>query len=325
MISIIIPAFNVEKNIEQTLNSVINQSYTDWEVIAVNDGSSDRTEDILKRYCNVDCRIRYKTIPNSGAAHFPRLEAASLAKGEYICNIDADDYIEDNYLEMLLKRLEDTKVDLVCGQMVYLDTGVIHHYIPKEDFDFSQILTGRDAAFLTFKVGAGSLIGTDGMLCKKHLYTELISERFSTPNNVYQDEIDCMHLLLRASKVAFCKTYYYYITNQDSITHRVSAKKYDKLITEIDYKNLIKANFLEKEKKIAANNRFVNVLIGRRFKYLAERSFFSETEKKYIAHNFRVAFCNVESYTVGKQKILISFGYNFFCFITYILYLLRKK
>lgn len=325
MISIIIPAYNVEDSIEKTLNSIIHQTYTDWEVIVVNDGSTDNTEDVLKQYSYRDKRIKYKTILNSGAAHYPRLEAASIARGEYICNVDADDYIEPCYLEKLYSKLVESGADVVCAKMLYMYSGMKQHSIPHDDFNFMQVLSGKDAAFLTFKKGAGSFIATNGMLCKKKQYDELVNNRHCSPNYIYQDEIDCLHILLSASKVAFSPAEYYYVMNVESVTHKVTAKKYDKLITEIEYKNIIVNNYTEQEKITAANNRLMGVLVGRRLKFIKEKDSFSNKEKNEIEQNFKIAFRNIERFaTSGRQRYLISFGYSFFCLFTYIISLLKK-
>lgn len=89
--SIIVPAYNAERYIEKTLNSILVQDFTDFEVIVVNDGSTDSTEEKVKEIASLDERIKYITQPNSGGPAKPRNVGISCAKGEFIFIFDADD------------------------------------------------------------------------------------------------------------------------------------------------------------------------------------------------------------------------------------------
>ena len=100
MISIIIPCYNSQDFLEECLDSIINQSYSDWEAICINDGSIDQTESILKKYCNIDTRIKYYNQENKGVSA-ARNFALKKSSGDYICFVDSDDTIEVNYLSEL--------------------------------------------------------------------------------------------------------------------------------------------------------------------------------------------------------------------------------
>ena len=89
-VSIIIPAYNVEGYINRCLNSVINQTYSNIEIIVVNDGSTDGTLEIIKNYCNLDSRIKLIDITNHGV-NYARKIGFSQATAEYIVFLDADD------------------------------------------------------------------------------------------------------------------------------------------------------------------------------------------------------------------------------------------
>ncbi|WP_254568610.1 glycosyltransferase [Oscillatoria sp. HE19RPO] len=103
-ISVIIPAYNAEKTIQETIESVLNQTFQDFELIIINDGSTDKTLEIISNLS--DSRIKVFSFPNSGAQK-SRNRGISLATGEYLSFIDADDLWTPDKLEMQLKALKN--------------------------------------------------------------------------------------------------------------------------------------------------------------------------------------------------------------------------
>lgn len=112
-ISVIIPAYNVEKHIERCLQSVINQTLKDIEIIIINDGSTDNTlENIKKVIDENDKRIKIISRINKGVS-YSRNEGIELATGEYIAFLDADDWIEANFCEDVYLKLKQTNSDII--------------------------------------------------------------------------------------------------------------------------------------------------------------------------------------------------------------------
>ncbi|MBR1424869.1 glycosyltransferase [bacterium] len=99
-VSIIIPVYNVENELKQCLDSVCNQTLKDIEIICINDGSTDRSPEILNEYAQRDSRIKVINNSNSGAA-VSRNIGLSIAKGEYIGFVDGDDWVDENYYSSL--------------------------------------------------------------------------------------------------------------------------------------------------------------------------------------------------------------------------------
>lgn len=103
-VSVIIPVYNAEKYIGRCLDSVLGQSYQDFEILVINDGSTDGSDEILKEYeRKYSSKMRYIKQKNMGVAK-TRNKAVGMAKGEYVAFIDNDDYIDKDYLEKLLPR-----------------------------------------------------------------------------------------------------------------------------------------------------------------------------------------------------------------------------
>lgn len=110
MISIIVPIYNAERYLNDCLDSILRQTYTDYEVICVNDGSTDQSASICQKYVDMDSRFYLYTQENGGVSS-ARNRALKEAKGDYICFVDSDDMIETHFLENLLSLSR-------CGEFV---------------------------------------------------------------------------------------------------------------------------------------------------------------------------------------------------------------
>ena len=115
LVSIIIPCFNCEKWVAQAVESCINQTYPNIEVIVVDDGSTDKSVEVLRQFLP---RIRLETGPNRGG-NAARNTAFKLSMGEYIQYLDADDYLEPDKISRQVQFLEETKADVVYGDWRY--------------------------------------------------------------------------------------------------------------------------------------------------------------------------------------------------------------
>ncbi len=110
--SIIIPTYNVEKYLEECLESVLSQTCANWEAICINDGSTDASLKLLKKYAEFDDRIHVISQKNQGLAE-TRNVGIRAAKGEWLLFIDSDDYIRNDTLEIISRVVEDTNLDAI--------------------------------------------------------------------------------------------------------------------------------------------------------------------------------------------------------------------
>ena len=105
LVSIVTPIFNNEKVIEETIQSVLNQTYTNWELILVNDASSDNSSNLVKKFVEQDKRIKYYEFSDNKGAAEARNHGSKMAKGDYIAFLDADDLWHKTKLEIQINRL----------------------------------------------------------------------------------------------------------------------------------------------------------------------------------------------------------------------------
>lgn len=115
MISIIVPIYNTSSTIEKCIHSILNQSHTDWELLLIDDGSTDLSGEICEQFSKINNRIKTFHKQNGGVSSARNLGIIN-AKGDYVLFIDADDWIEDNYLESLINKAE---YDLVISSFIY--------------------------------------------------------------------------------------------------------------------------------------------------------------------------------------------------------------
>ncbi|WP_288479597.1 glycosyltransferase [uncultured Clostridium sp.] len=121
IVSVVVPFYNVEKYICRCLESIINQTFNDIEIILINDGSTDFSYEKIQKYIDSDNRIIYLEHENIGLGE-TRNRGIDIASGKYIAFIDSDDYIENDMIECLLKKIEEKNFDVVCCE-TYIDNG----------------------------------------------------------------------------------------------------------------------------------------------------------------------------------------------------------
>ena len=112
-VSIIIPVYNVEPYLDQCLESVIKQTYKNLEIIIINDGSTDNSVSIIKKYQKIDQRIIFINNYKNEGLGVTRNIGIRISTGEYLYCVDSDDWLELNAIELLVKRIEETDADFV--------------------------------------------------------------------------------------------------------------------------------------------------------------------------------------------------------------------
>lgn len=142
-VSIIIPAYNVEDYITDTLNSVINQTYQNWEALVVDDCSCDQTANIIKEFCSQDNRFKYLALTQNSGAAIARNKAIECAVGKYLAFIDSDDIWKPEKLEKQIQFMEQNGYYFTCTDYGKIDAaGNIKNRVikAKKKYDYNEIL-----------------------------------------------------------------------------------------------------------------------------------------------------------------------------------------
>ena len=223
MISIIIPIYNTEKYISQCLASLLEQTFHDFEIILVDDGSTDSSPEICNRYASDYPFIRVIHTENQGAAK-ARLTGTKASSGEYITYIDSDDLVTPDYLELLYSAITKFDADIAtAGQMFLLPDGKkVYRFDADENTHGSYSTTSNDALTEIFY---GNICTT---FCGDKLYKrEIIQDIVPMDLTMGEDTSITLEAFLKAKTVAHeKKPLYYYRQQPDSTTHSQNAGKY---------------------------------------------------------------------------------------------------
>ena len=227
MITIVIPAFNVGQYLESCLESILNQTYQNFEIILIDDGSTDNTSRICDTYSQRDTRIKVIHQSNAGVSA-ARMRGFQVASGEYLISVDADDWIEHNMLEKMYKLAKAEKADLVfCDyDKVYSDRKEV---ISNQLSDLSSI------GYLKAQFYGGMW----GTFWNKLIRTSLMRENKIYPIvglQMWEDFAVTNRWVIYAHKIAYCKEvlYHYNQCNLGAVTKVISENNYLDIRKSVD-------------------------------------------------------------------------------------------
>lgn len=287
-ISIIIPVYNAEKHLRRCIESILNQSYKNFELILIDDGSTDGSGIICDEYCNYDSRIRVCHIENGGPAT-ARNKGLSMITGSYLTFVDADDEILDDEYLKLAEELEKHNVEMVVSSWIVLS-----------DNETREVLVGNDIISADDMIGLISINDEKyggGYPWNKFINIEKIKDKlplFDKSLYVYEDKVWVIEILKYINKVKLTNIisykYYIYSFSLSHSSNEVHKKMENKMLAlekilyllksvDNDYinefykiycENIINANYIEvKEKNIISKKLIKNnlKLIKSNFKY----------------------------------------------------------
>lgn len=223
MISVIIPTYNSGKYITRCVNSILNQSYTDTEIIIIDDGSTDNTKQIVTENYSDNTRIRYVYQNNSGVSS-ARNNGLALAKGEYLVFVDSDDYAEPSYLQRLLHNSREYNTDIVyCGYNIIESNNRLN------DLDTLIKLASNNQTYeispyeaINYVISVDPKHTLYGYVWRNLFKTKIIRQnqiRFRTDIHISEDFQFILEYLLNAKKVGLVpEPLYNYVINETSVT-----------------------------------------------------------------------------------------------------------
>lgn len=216
-ISVLMPAFNVEKYIAEAIDSVLNQTMSDFEMIIINDGSTDSTGEIVERYKEKDSRIRVYHTENGGIAKVRNL-ALSYARGEYVTYIDSDDAVKEEYLECLYENVVKYNADIAVASFYkYADIEKKYYYVVLEQGYEVKAFTGLEVYQNYYSPVNGyniTFVVAWGKLFKRTLLEKL----FFPNGKSHEDSFTIYKAYLLTDKIIYVnKNLYMYRQRENSI------------------------------------------------------------------------------------------------------------
>lgn len=310
LISVIMPAYNTADFVEKTIKSVLSQSFSNFEFIIINDGSTDNTEEICNKYAS-NTNITLINTDNKGVSS-ARNTGLKMAKGKYICFIDSDDILDTKYLEVLYTLIEKNNAELAACKVskFRLEKNITPHqlnYIKKTlDKDTAPLLIfdRNYAGYLHSKIFKLETIKNNNLLLDNNLA-------------MLEDEVFVLEYLMHAKKVITIDAELYnYRQNQKSICHNF---KNEKWFTIFDALNRI-MDIIEKNNiKIAMpaiHYQFLYFLYEGlyRVKFIDHK--LASAKKRQIKKQIRKIYNKKPTFT-AKQKIKLFIYRNFNSFSFY--------
>ncbi|WP_186576554.1 glycosyltransferase family 2 protein [Aquibacillus kalidii] len=294
MISIIIPVFNAEKYLDECIRSIINQDFSEFEIILVNDGSKDRSPQICDFYSGKYENINVLHQDNCGVSS-ARQNGVNISTGDWVLFLDSDDIVSDNMFELIKTSLCDA--DVVMFSKEFRETTFYHG--PKSElvkailgYETTEILSRNSMFSVCSKVYR-----------KRFLLEKSVAFEIKLFNG--EDMLFNINVILKTNKIKLVnKSFYYYRENSNSITHTYNDKitYNDKLfLDKLD--RYIRSHFSEKE---FSDIYFETVLNGL---FLCIRRFFSHKDNKkslFVKKKNFKKFISQRPYCIAIDELKIN-------------------
>lgn len=302
-ISIIIPAYNAASYIEDCINSVISQTKKELEIIIINDGSTDNTLEIVKKY--KDKRIKLFTTKNNGIGK-TRNMGLKKAQGKYIFFLDSDDYIAKNAMENLYKKAIDLKADIVVGNMLRLKDD---NSLTKDEINFPEGNLDNNKTQI-FEIP----LGPCGKLFKKDILTVNFSEEYK-----YEDVPFTANAIKNSKKTIKCNDYiYYYRIHDNSETTSMDKRVFDileilkqtnsffnkSIYDELEYLNIQLLSRYNLQQKNQKDKKLAKDFLNKSFAHL-NKYFPNWKKNKYLKKR------NILKRIIETHKSLIKLYWHF--------------
>lgn len=237
LISVLIPMYNSQDYIEDCLNSILKQTYSNFEIIVMDDGSIDKSNEIVKEIANKDNRIKLYRKENEKSVSKTRNSLLEKITGEYFIFVDSDDTVSPFYLQHLVTCLKETETDIACCNFTVRKKGFSKNkklkkkYMLNRDDAIKEMILGKDGHF---------------MVWNKLIKTSLIENvKFDDDLSYGEDFVFVFNLLQNDVKVSFLKNkLYYYRLRKGSLSgNGVNANK---------------KKFLDRMLEMEKNNKYDN-------------------------------------------------------------------
>lgn len=307
LVSICVACYKSTNFIHRTVDSILVQTYKNWELILVDDCSPDNTFDVLSDIAKSDSRIHaFRSDKNNGKAAPTFNMAVKKSHGDFIQILGHDDTLSPDALEKCIARHIETGADIILPDAVFFFedepeknwtmAGIVEHFGQNnKHIDRSVTLTGRDAVIksLNWSIHGWAMIKSE--LLRRHPFCEI---------GMNGDEFSIRECFLDANMVAFCDGKYYYYQEKDSITKKLSPKIFDvwDASNRLE-KLLIDNNFPKKVIRDYNRSRFNN------YNYLIEK--FELNRDKMSQQDIELSIKNLDSYRKSLKFYKTFFDYIF--------------
>lgn len=244
-VTIIVPVYNVEDLLPETLESILSQTHRNWLCFLINDGSTDNSQRVIEFYCKKDARFCGINKVNERSADLARRFALEFVETEWVMNVDGDDVIDPDYLYKMLQRQRETSADIVISRFVGCKDGIkgINYLKPSKEYDMDKMLSGKQVFLDNIGGWTTSFAGA--------LYRKCLTEGVYFGPYMNSDELSQRLIEYNAELVAFCDTHYFY-RNNIGTSRQISARMFDRTLVDIELEQYVKKFFPDRIDKMKA-------------------------------------------------------------------------
>lgn len=338
--SIVVPVYNAQLYLKKCIESLINQTLKDIEIILVNDGSSDNSLSICFDYAKMDKRIVVIDKLNGGVSS-ARNTGIQVARGEYIGFVDADDWVEAEMYEAMYYQMQNDQSDVCLCNFAEEKNGVIEKIPLDIPINKNVLVKSEIINYIILNMIGPENADSNSKTIMGSVCRLLIKKDFLTKNNIsfpieipiMEDLIFCVDLFLKTEKISLNKGFYYHYIHHVNSAVRSYYKNFDKL--QRDVFNYIESKLLNyhdiyEMAKNRLNLRYINICISSIVNELHRDNKTSIIRKfqkiKQICSDPKlqdiIKFINIKGYTLRKKSILLSIkkGFNIYAFLCYYIY-----
>lgn len=299
MVSVIIAVYNTERYLRECLDSLLSQTYSNWEAWCIDDGSTDASSSILDSYAKRDSRINVVHLQENKGLAFARNIGVEKNNGNYIMFLDSDDWLLQDSIEKARKIfLEHPYSDCVLFKCIYV-------YSDREEFypsQYFECISGTEAALrsLSWKNIHGIYM-VKAEIHKKYLY--------DTSAKWYSDENTTFQHYFASKEVRCTDGVYKYRMHDDSITHKVSIHQFDKLDAKDSQRKMLEEMNASIDCILLQEEVRWRSIIDCYMYYYNNRRYFTKAEKKTILQRLRNSWSTTNRKRLPKTLIK-KFGYK---------------
>lgn len=313
-ISIIVPIYNVEKYLEKCIQSILNQTFSNFELILVNDGSTDSCGEICDKYKKIDDRIIVIHKVNGGISS-ARNAGIDIARGEYIGFIDSDDYIHEKMYEILYNNAIKYNSDIVmCKERKVYEEEKINQNYKINEFNIKQF-SNIEALKKLYEVR------TTFVYVWNKLYKRNLFENLRYPDGkIYEDEFIAPKLIYKSNIITYVESelYFYFQRKGSIVNQKFNVRKFDKVDALEDNVNYFKLN-KEKEIYLLAQRAYTDTFLWN--EYAAKNELdnikleLTTLRKKFKKHLIGIIKNPLFSYKQKIMLIIYNLSSNLYYFI----------
>lgn len=320
-VSIIIPVYNAEKYLYNTINSIVNQTYINIEIILIDDNSKDNSLEICKKFAEDDNRIKViKNGENKGVS-YSRNRGIDIATGKYIVFIDSDDTVDKNYIFELINPNKDDLYDIVIVNFknIFIENNEENSGIIKYNVIDTNILSGK--FFDDYYYIKSVLVGPCGILFKRKIIEDN-NIRFPVEVTSAEDYAFNMQYYKFVKEYKFVNLYLYnyYHRKNESLSKQITIKNFENHLKIIEREmNFFKLYNIKNGEKMLGD-----CLIMRCLEYMVLKESFSYKECRERLDLLKLVTNNPRKCTGIKNKFILKLINNNIYIPIYIYCLLKK-